>query len=99
MSFSEKTIRTLEFDKICAMLEEHADGQVITTFLPLAGDVVILSTFLRGTFRNLIGDFGHVAVVAREFDAVERDHHRCCRFVQFFDFSAVRKRDSVTSAF
>ena len=27
MSFSEKTIRTLEFDKICAMLEEHAETE------------------------------------------------------------------------
>ena len=27
MSFSEKTIRTLEFDKICAMLEEHASTE------------------------------------------------------------------------
>ncbi|CSR75036.1 Uncharacterised protein [Shigella sonnei] len=61
--------------------------------------MVILSTFLRGTFRNLIGDFGHVAVVAREFDAVERDHHRCGRFVQFFDFSAIREHDGVTPAF
>ena len=27
MSFSEKTIRTLEFDKICTMLEEHASTE------------------------------------------------------------------------
>lgn len=76
-----------------------ADGDVAAAFLPLAGDVVVLRPFLRRAFRRLIGDLGHVAVVAGELDVIERHHLRRSHFVYFFDLSAVRQGDSVTSTF
>ena len=66
------------------------DGDVATIFLPLAGDVVVLGTFRRGTFRNLIRDLGHVAIVTGELNAVERNHLRSRDFIYFFDFCSVR---------
>lgn len=76
-----------------------ADGDVAAAFLPLAGNVVVLRPFLRRAFRRLIRDFRHVAIVAGELDVIERHHLRRGHFVHFFNFGAVRQRDSVTSAF
>ena len=61
--------------------------------------MVVLRPFLRRAFRRLIGDFRHVAVVAGELDVIERHHLRRSHFVHFFDLSAVRQSDSVTSTF
>ena len=61
--------------------------------------MVVLRPFLRRAFRRLIRDFRHVAIVAGELDVIERHHLRRGHFVHFFNFGAVRQRDSVTSAF
>ena len=52
MSFSEKTIRTLEFDKICAMLEEHAateGAQIMARNLRPSDDTYTVLRRLRRT--------------------------------------------------
>lgn len=77
------------YETVLLLVQIGADGQVVTTFLPLTGDVVILRAFLRSTLRHLIGDFRHVAIVARKLDAVERHHLRGSGFVQLFNFRAV----------
>lgn len=68
-------------------------------FLLLVGDVVIFSIFFCGMFCNLIGDFGYVVVVVREFDVVEWDYYCCGCFVQFFDFSVIWECDGVMFVF
>ncbi len=80
-------------------IEVGADGDVIAALLPLTRNMIILSAFLRRAFGDLIGDFCHIAVVAGELNAVERHHHRSRRFIQLLNFCAIRKCDSVTSAF
>ena len=84
---------------VLLLVQVGADGHVVTTFLPLAGDVVILRPFLRRTFRDLIRDFRHVAVVAGKFNAVERHHLRCSGFVQLFNFGSVWQGNGVTATF
>ncbi len=76
-----------------------ADGDVTATFLPLAGNVVVLRPFLRRALGGLVRNLGHVAVIAGELDAVKRRHLGRGNLVHFFDFGAIRQRDGVTSTF
>jgi hypothetical protein len=86
-------------DAYCLFIQVGADRHVTAAFLPLAGNMIIFRAFLRGALRNLIRNFGHVAEVSSELYAVERHHLCSSSFIQFFNLGAIRKRDTVTTAF
>ena len=79
MSFSEKTIRTLEFDKICAMLEEHAETEgareMARRLTPSADTYTVLRRLRRTSDARRLADakgaptFGRIRDVS---DIVER---------------------------
>ena len=60
MSFSEKTIRTLEFDKICTMLEEHAETEGAKTMArnlrPSEDTYTVLRRLRRTTDARKLAD-------------------------------------------
>ena len=82
MSFSEKTIRTLEFDKICAMLEEHAatDGaKVLARNLRPSDDTyTVLRRLRRTTDARRLADakgapsFGRIRDVSSACERAEK---------------------------
>lgn len=82
MSFSEKTIRTLEFDKICAMLESctHTEGaaQLARNLRPTADPVVVERRLRRTTDARRLADakgapsFGHIRDISAACERAEK---------------------------
>ena len=82
MSFSEKTIRTLEFDKICAMLEEHAETEgakvMARNLRPSDDTYTVLRRLRRTTDARKLADakgapsFGRVRDIASACERAEK---------------------------
>ncbi len=82
MSFSEKTLRTLEFDKICAMLEAlcETEGarQIARALHPSEDTYTVLRRLRRTTDARRLADvkgapsFGHIRDVAAACDRAEK---------------------------
>ena len=82
MSFSEKTIRTLEFDKICAMLEEHAATEgarlMARNLRPTEDTYTVLRRLRRTTDARRLADakgapsFGQIRDVAAACERAEK---------------------------
>ncbi len=82
MSFSEKAIRTLEFDKICAMLEEHAETEgariLARNLRPSADTYTVLRRLRRTTDARRLADakgapsFGRVRDIAAACERAEK---------------------------
>ena len=81
MSFSEKTIRTLEFDKICAMLEEHAETEgakvMARNLRPSEDTYTVLRRLRRTTDARKLADakgapsFGRIRDIASACERAE----------------------------
>ena len=82
MSFSEKTIRTLEFDKICAMLEEHAQTEgakvMARNLRPSDDTYTVLRRLRRTTDARRLADakgapsFGRVRDISAACERAEK---------------------------
>ena len=82
MSFSEKTIRTLEFDKICAMLEEHAETEgakvMARNLRPSDDTYTVLRRLRRTTDARKLADakgapsFGRIRDVSSACERAEK---------------------------
>ena len=82
MSFSDKTLRTLEFDKICAMLEERAateGAQIMARNLrPSEDTYTVLRRLRRTTDARRLADakgapsFGHIRDVSSACERAEK---------------------------
>jgi dsDNA-specific endonuclease/ATPase MutS2 len=82
MSFSEKTIRTLEFDKICAMLEEHAETEgakvMARNLRPSEDTYTVLRRLRRTTDARKLADakgapsFGRIRDIASACERAEK---------------------------
>lgn len=82
MSFSEKTIRTLEFDKICAMLEEYAETEgakvMAHNLRPSDDTYTVLRRLRRTTDARRLADakgapsFGHIRDVSSACERAEK---------------------------
>ena len=82
MSFSEKTIRTLEFDKICAMLEEHAETEgakvMARNLRPSEDTYTVLRRLRRTTDARKLADakgapsFGRIRDISSACERAEK---------------------------
>ena len=82
MSFSEKTIRTLEFDKICAMLEEHASTEgakvMARNLRPTDDTYTVLRRLRRTTDARRLADakgapsFGRIRDISAACERAEK---------------------------
>ena len=82
MSFSEKTIRTLEFDKICAMLEEHAETEgakiMARNLRPSEDTYTVLRRLRRTTDARKLADakgapsFGRIRDISAACERAEK---------------------------
>ena len=82
MSFSEKTIRTLEFDKICAMLEEHASTEgakvMARNLRPTDDTYTVLRRLRRTTDARRLADakgapsFGRIRDISAASERAEK---------------------------
>ena len=82
MSFSEKAIRTLEFDKICAMLEEHAETEgakiMARNLRPSEDTYTVLRRLRRTTDARKLADakgapsFGRIRDIASACERAEK---------------------------
>ena len=82
MSFSEKTIRTLEFDKICAMLEERAETEgaqaMARNLRPTEDTYTVLRRLRRTTDARRLADakgapsFGRIRDISSACERAEK---------------------------
>ena len=82
MSFSEKTLRTLEFDKICSMLEVHAETEgakaLARSLRPSEDTYTVLRRLRRTTDARRLSDakgtpsFGHIRDVSSACERAEK---------------------------
>ena len=82
MSFSEKTIRTLEFDKICSMLEEHAETEgakiMARNLRPTEDTYTVLRRLRRTTDARKLADakgapsFGRIRDISSACERAEK---------------------------
>ena len=82
MSFSEKTLRTLEFDKICAMLEEHAETEgakvMARNLRPTEDTYAVLRRLRRTTDARKLADakgapsFGRIRDISSACERAEK---------------------------